>query len=202
MDKHTIVMLSVLLLGGCSDSANAGKDFEAQLDNAYEALNLALYGLTYPHYQRILDDCIKDRDESCLRSYKRVQEGKKFLLAAISRDEDRVLRITLNRIETKCASEKTDDSIVCTGAIVALYFFDKQHHQPQIREALRIMSQPSFKRVFSAKYEWMYNRPDPDQWIAFIKSLPDHVMPPNEKKIEIETFEKSKQPFEKFGVML
>ncbi|HEY5603290.1 MAG TPA: hypothetical protein VIM41_09290 [Gammaproteobacteria bacterium] len=202
MNKHTIIMLSVLMLGGCSDSANAGKDFEAQLDNAYEALNVARLGLDYPHYQSILDDCVRDKDKSCLGVYKDVQSAKKFVLEAISRDEDRVLRITLNRIETKCASEKNGDSFICTGAVVALYFFDKQHHQPQIREALRIMPNISFKRVFSLKYEWMYNRPDPDQWIAFIKSLPDHVMPPNEKKIEIETFEKSKQLFEKFGVML
>ncbi|MCI0505835.1 MAG: hypothetical protein L0Z73_06950 [Gammaproteobacteria bacterium] len=202
MNKLTIVILSVLLLSGCSQSANADKDFEAQLDNAYEALNLARLGLDYPPNQEILDNCVKDNDSSCLRAYNRVQEGKKFLLETISRDEDRVLRITLNRIETKCASEKTEDSFICTGAVVSLYFFNKEHHQPQIMDALLNKGENLVKWVFFMRFEWMYNRPDPDEWIAFVKSLPDDVMPPIEKDIEINTFEKSKQPFEKFGVML
>jgi len=202
MNKQAIVILSMLLLGGCSDSANAGKNFEAQLDNAYEALNLASLGLTYPHYQHRLEDCIQNNDESCLRSYKRVQEGKKIVAEAISRDEARVLHISLNRIQTKCVSDKVEDSTVCIGAIVSLYFFDKDHHQLVIMDALRAMPHISFKQVFASKYEWMYNRPDPDQWIAFIKTLPDDKMPATRKKSTIDDFEKSKQLFEKFGVML
>ena len=202
MNKHAIVMLSVLLLGGCSQPANAGKNFETQLDNAYEALNVARLGLDYPPNQEILDNCVKDNDSSCLRAYKRVQEGKKFLLAAISRDEDRVLRITLNRIETKCASEKNGDSFICIGAVVALYFFDKQHHQPQIMDALLNKGENLIKWVFFMRFEWMYNRPDPDQWIAFINAVPDDILPANEKVPVIRHFERSKQAFEKFGVML
>ncbi|MCI0507596.1 MAG: hypothetical protein L0Z73_16000 [Gammaproteobacteria bacterium] len=202
MNKLTIIILLVLMLGGCSNSSNAGKDIEAQLDKAFAALWLADLGLEYPHDQGILDYCVKNNDEACLRAYQQVQGGKKIILETIAQDEALVLRTTLNRIEIKCASEKTEDSIVCTGAVVSLYFFNKDHHQAQILASLRAMSSTSFKRAFSGKYEWMYNRPDPDEWIAFIKSLPDHTMPANEKVPVIRHFEKSKQTFEKFGVML
>ena len=69
-------------------------------------------------------------------------------------------------------------------------------------DALRTAPKIPIERVFATKYGWMYNHPDPDKWMAFVKSLPDNLLSPIEKKIAIEDFEKSKKSFEKFGIIL
>ena len=121
MNKLSILYLSIFLLGGCSNSANAGKNIESELDKAYEALNLASLGLNYLHNQETLDKCIKNKDESCLKAYKRVQDGKNAILNAIEYDEAFVLSTTMNRIKYKCNDhKKLDDDVVCIGAIVSL----------------------------------------------------------------------------------
>jgi len=48
MNKFTILIVSVFLPISCSNTTNAGKDLELELDKAYEALYLANFGLEYP----------------------------------------------------------------------------------------------------------------------------------------------------------
>jgi len=146
--------------------------------------------------------CVKNNDESCLRVYKKVQDAKKFVLDAIEHDEAGVLNNTINKIVARCGGEKSKDDFTCVGAVISLYFLNNEKYQKRIQEALNNAGSNSIKLVFSSRYEWMYNRPDTDQWIAFVKNLPAEAIPPMEKKTVIESFEGSKTGFEKFGVML
>ena len=202
MNTLSILILSVFLLSGCSNTANAGKDLQSELDSAYENLYLANFGLEYPPNQKILDLCIKNSDKSCLRVYRKVQDTKKFVLGAIDKDEDRVLNNTLNKIVVRCSGEKSRDDFTCVGAVISLYFFHNEKNQKKIQDALSKASRNSVKLVFSSRYEWMYNRPDSDKWVGFVKTFPDQVITPAERATIIKAFENSKTGFEKFGVML
>ena len=201
--KIILFMLLVFSIAGCSNSAKAGKDVEATLDKAFEALNGASLGIEYPPSQEVLDGCIKNKDASCLKAYTNVQDAKKTILKAIDDDAGRALNITLDRRMTKCNDKKIfEDDAICIGAIISLYFFNKQNQQQKIMDALRTAPSVSFKRAFATNFEWMYYRPDPNQWIEFVNSLSDQSMPPDEKKLVIEDFKQSEQEIMKFGVML
>jgi len=202
MNKFLAFSLLLLSLCGCSGPANADKELESELTKAYEDLYLSMYGLEYPPNEKVLQTCKKNNIESCLRVYKKVQTAKKVVQNAIARDEPLALTTTLDKIVNKCSSEKSEDDFTCVGAVVSLYFFDKEKQQQQIMDALANLSSHSVKLVFNHQYPWFFNRPNPDQWIAFVNSLSDQMLPAMNKKIAIEYFEESKKSFEKFGVML
>lgn len=202
MKKTVICLVVCFLLSGCISSASADKAFESKLDKAYEKLYSARFGLEYPPNQKILDLCIKHNDKSCLSVYTYVQSAKKFIHEAIENDDPIVLSNTLNKITVRCADGNNIKDFTCVGAVIALYFFDKEKHQQLIRDALAASGNHVIKLVFSSRYEWMYNRPDPDQWIKFVDSLPESAIPTAEKDAFVKYFEESKKSYEKFGVML
>jgi hypothetical protein len=202
MNKLLAFSLSLFLLCSCSSPANADKELESKLAKAYEDLYLSMYGLEFPPNEKVLETCKKNNIESCLRVYKKVQAAKKVIQDAIADDDTLALNSTLNKIVTKCADEKSGDDFTCVGAVVSLYFFDSEKYQRHIMDALSNSGSNSIKLVFSHQYPWFFNRPNPDKWIAFVNSLSDQMLPPTDKKITIEYFDKSKKSFEKFGVML
>jgi hypothetical protein len=202
MNKIATFLVLCFLLSGCTNSASAEKAFESKLDKAYEDLYSARFGLEYPPSKKDLDICKNKKIESCLRVYTAVQDAKKFIHEVIERDESLALSDTLNKITVKCGVENSMKDLTCVGAVISLYFFDKEKYQQQIRDALTSSGNSVIKLVFSYRYEWMYNRPDSDRWIAFVNSLPEPVMSHNEKEPFIEYFEESNKSFKKFGVML
>ncbi|MCP3872914.1 MAG: hypothetical protein GY699_07140 [Desulfobacteraceae bacterium] len=221
ISRIIILCFIFLILSICSCNRHQANsdNYTSSLKTAYQALWMTKGGLEYPPRQEILDICKQGKDPGCLKVYKHVQEGKETLLSKIASDPERTLAFTLDTICTQCeygidevANEKKGLEIEgeCLGAITSLYFFNKDHQDKVILDRFKNASPKVLTWVFAtSRFEWFYNRPNPDRWIEFSNNIPDDIIkemarPPGEMQREfiIEEFEKKIDDIEKFGVML
>jgi len=56
--------------------------------------------------------------------------------------------------------------------------------------------------MLTVRFEWFYNRPDAQQWIALINGLPSSLISKDNKKACLKYFAESKQSYKIFGLML
>ncbi len=212
-------ILFILFVCSCNRHKADSDNFSSSLNTAFQALWMSKGGLEYPPDQDYLELCKQGKDPGCLKVYKHVQEGKETLLKKIESDPERTLSFTLDTICTQCeygidevANEKKGLEIEgeCLGAITSLYFFNKDQQDKIILDRIKKVSPKVLSWIFvTTRFEWFYNRPKPDRWIEFIKSIPEKTLKemggPHriiEKETRIEEFEKKIDDIEKFGVML
>lgn len=204
------LLFVILSFEGCKESHTKNNGFTLSLKMAYQKLWLTKGGLEYPPRQEILERCKKSKD-SCFKTYRSVQEGKKALLSKILIDPERALSFTLDTICVQC--EKNIEEIKdknkaleaegeCLGAITALFFFYKDGQDRAILDRLLKQSSQVLSRIARHRCEWFHNRPKPERWIEAIEKLPDDQLEQWKKETIIEELKKNIKDIEKFGIML
>ncbi len=205
------LILSILLSSvACANSAEPSDDLESSLHEAFKAIYLSHFGLEFPPNQEIANICYATQDESCLSTFERVMDGKRYIVSQVRADADRVLQITLDTIFRYAAipdngTRQTDEDLIEEstagyGAVMALYFFDRYGQDRKIVGRMKFATPEVLRSLFRIDYEWQYNRPDPQRWIDFVEALPEKSFPASLKEEIISCFRKSDRT--KFGLML
>ncbi len=220
MNTVTLLLFVCLLFPTiCFASDIKNKPRKYDLDYAYEDIYRSHFAMDSPYHKEDLDRCIKTGDKDCLFCYSSAKRGRDYLLKRISEDPDEILNITLNNIFNYCDKDLVRDyrsqehiiqahssnlkiSTLCAGPVISLYYFAQDKYDRVILERLSHAPSKVIKSIFKGNYEWMYNREDPNRWIRFIEELPDNVMNKDEKKANIEIFQKKKGDYKKFRLML
>ena len=178
----------------------------AEIDKSLEAIYLAHFGLEYPSRIDILTHCKQVQDKACLRTYQQVQDAKQYLAGAIKKDEAAVLAHVTRNITNDCpnADNNKDQQvgIRCYGAVISLYFFTTPGADKKLQELLTHSPKSVVHALLRTQFEWFYNRPHVDQWIALITALPKERLSDNEKQPVLQYFKTPQSTVEKFGVML
>jgi hypothetical protein len=217
MKKNSIIIQQIffwlfiaLFCHGCKEPAHLENDAEAILKSAYLRLGYTKQGLDYPGEEELLS---WRKNKYYSKTYTVVQEGKRDLLDQIASDPQQVLMYTLDTISLECNQDTDtieDDATAigmelrCVGAITALYFFNRPDEDRTIITHLKKASSEVFDSVQNFRYEWQYNRPDPQAWIDALEKIPDDQV---DKDITGSIVDNIKEAIrdphpEKFGVML
>jgi len=200
--KSTTSVVLLLLSSGCNAEINSPK---ITYDNAFEFLYLALGGLEYPADSRTLKICQEKTLKSCLSVYNSVQQAKTFIQLEIKKNKKSVFSHITNTITQKCTKKTASDSNssnTCIGAIMAFYFFNDVDYDKKLQQFVANINSSILALIFRKDFEWMYNRPDANQWITLINQLPAAHLDADHKKTIIFHFKESQQPYDKFGLML
>jgi len=214
MKKNLIcifIVLALTLVAACNAKDNGSGDLEPELQNAFQAIQLSIGGLDYPGDEEGLASCIAYKDKDCLKTFNDVIDAKQFILAQIQADPERVLNITLDTIFTYAdlipvskipfmhPDELKNERLAYTGAIIALYFFNRDKQDQVILNRMKKAPLKVLKKLFRVDV-WLYNRPQPERWVTFVETLPENSFSIHDKKFLIDTLRTT--DFKKFGIML
>lgn len=209
------LVLGVILCVGCIQNKVVADKFDFSFPSIYQSLGLTKIGLDYPT-QEALENC-KQYRANCEKDYSQnyisVQKAKKELLANIAIDPQHSLAFTLDTMCLQCGKNTEalrkenevaalETSLECLGAITALFYFNDMDQDKIIMNRLLEPSPQVLTWLSKFRFEWIYNRPDPDKWIASLDKLPSGELDPDMKNAIIQAFEEAKVGFEQFGVML
>lgn len=209
--KYFLTILIIMVLSSVSVSSardNATSDLERELHDAFKSISLSHLGLEYPPDNDRLSSCTG----GCLEVFNRVMDAKQFIMAQAHAMPEKTLGITLDAIfhyalqipaassRPKSPDEGLSESSTCFGAIIALYFFDRDAQDRIIFDRIKSGPPEVLDKLFVLDYEWLHNRPNPERWVVFVDSLPEKNFPAPFKKHIIETLRK--KDFKKFGIML
>jgi hypothetical protein len=212
--KNCLCVLIVSLLApaaACAASSKRSDDLERTLQDAFRAIYLSHFGLDFPADEDRANRCYVNRDEPCLRTFERVMDAKRYIVAQARADPGRVLQITLDTVfqygdmisdpaSRTAEGEGFFEASTCDGAIIAFYFFDRDEQDRKILDRLKSASPKVLERLFVTYYEWHYNRPDPQRWIAFVEALPERSFSAPFKKDTKDSFRNTTR--KRFGLML
>ncbi len=203
------LILSILLpSAACAAEAKPTDNLEYSLQEAFRAIYFSHFGLDFPPSQDIVDRCYTNRDESCLKVFERVMDGKRYIVTQVQADPDRALQITLDSIFQYAVVPAdainrneglTKEECIYHGAVIALYFFNRDEQDRKILDRMKSAPLKILDSLFG-NYEWQLNRPEPERWIAFVKALPEKDFPASHKEYIISCFRKAGR--KKFGLML
>lgn len=175
------------------------QNFKDTLRQAYQYLGYSHHGLDYPGNKEILDRCIKNQIEPCLRVYHKVKEAKQVILTYIGSDRQKIFQFTVDTIMSDCDQQAHQPT--CFGAVVALYFFNEAQEDDQLFKVIAKATPEVFGNLFLKRFEWYFNRPCPDKWINFIQSA--RKLTAEDKAQLITYFKQAKQEnYTAFGIML
>lgn len=208
---HLLVVTTGFI--GCKQSKKLSEGEQNSLKSVYYKMAYSKNGLEYPRNPEILKRCKAGKDKSCLESYQYVQEGRETLQVIIVKDAEAALEYTLDTICVQCGKEiinsrdkdKIEESLKveneCLGALTALFYFAEKEQDEIIRG--RLLKQPPkvIEWLGRSRFEWFYNRPEPEKWISAIKSKPDDKIDPATKEVTIKHFQTPIDDIEKFGIM-
>ncbi len=173
----------------CTISSTEQHEQEFILQQSFEQIYLAKYGLNYPHTKHSLDRCIKHNDQQCLVVYQQVIEGRNKIE---SMSDNNTLETTLNIIERTCTSNNEHiANFVCYGGIMSLFFYDSAEEDEKILSRIREFPERIRKLIFNSEFYWFYNRPDKSIWINYISALEIDWEDKRQKQFILELFEKS-----------
>jgi hypothetical protein len=209
---YILILLAISSGAACSARGNRRGDLEPALREAFRAIYLSTYGLNYPGDDERLANCIAHKTEDCLKTFNRVMDAKQFIVDQIQADPERVLNITLDTIFTyadlipdrikplKSPDEGQNEELTYIGAIIALYFFNQDIQDQVIFKRMRTAPAKILNNLFNTAFEWQYNRPHPERWVAFVKTLPEDLFSIYRKKRIINSLKTT--DYKKFGIML
>jgi hypothetical protein len=203
------------MAGGCGAADKPAGELELELQEAFRSLYFSNFGRNYPG-SATLATCTPEKDEPCYKIFNRVMDAKQFIVDQIQLDADLVLGITLNTIFDFAElipdyeqwvklhpGKSIPEELTCQGAIIALYFFDQDDQDRVILNRIKTASPDILDRLFHKNYEWHYNRPDRDRWVAFVESIPEtDFFSASWKRATIEAFRLETPHFREFGIML
>ncbi len=205
------ILLALSLVDACSAKDNRSGDLEPALHNAFRAIYLSTYGLEYPGDDEGVAHCIAYKDKDCLKTFNDVMDAKQLIVDQIQADPERVLNITLETIFTyadlisdqKARQDSSgiipNEETTYTGAIMALYFFNRDEQDQVILTRMKKAPLKVLEELFGA-YAWLYNRPHPERWVAFVETLPENSFSIQHKKTIIDTLKTT--DYKKRGIML
>jgi len=206
------ILLAFSLVSACSAENNRNGNLEPALQNAFRAIYYSTYGLDYPGDEEGIAHCIAYKDEECLKIFNRVMDAKQFIVAQIQADPERVLNITLDTIFTYAEfmpdpkakqsdpDEELHDVSTDIGAIMALYFFNRDEQDQVILNRMIKAPLKILEYLFYHPHAWMHNRPHPERWVTFVETLPENSFSIHDKKFLIDTLRTT--DYKKFGIML
>jgi hypothetical protein len=207
------ILLALFPVITCSAKDNRSDDLEPALHKAFRAIYLSTYGLNYPGTEDRVANCIARKVKDCLDTFNDVMDAKQLIVDQIQADPERVLKITLDTIFTyaelvpdpkiplKDPNEGLHEESTYTGAIMALYFFNRDEQDQVILNRMKKAPLKVLEELFyTAAYAWLHNRPHPERWVAFVETLPENSFSIRRKKTIIDTLKTT--DFEKRGIML
>jgi hypothetical protein len=173
------IALSCIVAGACStpprtDVASASPES----DRVFVFLGALGNLLDFPADQARLDACVAEKDEKCLALHAQFHDAVRQLF---SDGSAQALKRTL-AVEAHCKSPTPPPSELaisrwqrCRGAVVAFYFFSSDEEDRKILNHLSALEPAILQNAFveSKGYagDWVYNRPDRQRWIAFMRSV-------------------------------
>lgn len=189
-----LILSCILIVSAQSLTVFAGgSDKEIpQQEQVFSRLSLATNGLEFPHSHEVLSICKRTKSAGCLKTYQRAMDAKNTLKANLTQQS---LLETLEVINRTCASKsKPSDSLVCTGALLSLFFYNNPSFDEIIIDNIKKMSLVDRSRIFEHHYHWYGNRPNPKLWIDYIQSAPIDWTTPESRRITLEYFSAPEPP--------
>jgi len=197
------LFLMLVFVNSCQ-AGNSASDLS--MDSAFERFYFVHFGVNYPGNEYVLKHCKKNNSTHCLEIYAEVRKAKHYLLSEIKKDKNAVFTQILTTIQQQCpvaeASNQHISEYRCYGAITALYFYTDAEYDKKIQQLVANASKSLLDILLRFRLEWMYNRPDAEQWIALIGNLPTTHITKKHGIFIIKYFEESQKPYDKFGLML
>jgi hypothetical protein len=199
-----LLVLMVFLSTGCKKEQAVANDFGSNLKFVYQRLGYTKIGKEYPN-QELLE--IWKQNNSYSKTYQHVQNAIKELLDKIKAEPKRTLAFTLDTVCLQCDRDKheattIDDELECIGSMTALFFFTSDEQDKVILRRLTQATPNVLTWLSEFKYEWFYNRPNPQRWINEIEKISDNRFEQRLKETIIYRIKEAKHDSEKFGVML
>lgn len=204
------IFLVLVFCSSCRERHSGADKYASLLMTVYQRLGYTKLGKDYPSHD-LFEIWKQNNFES--RTYQQVQSAKKELQAKIANDPERILNFTLDAIGRQCNQDidqmiKEDQTAVidveleCVGAITALYFFEKPDQDKMILDRLPNSSPRVLNWLTEFRFEWIYNRPNPQRWIEAIENIPNIQIDWDRKATFIQNLKEAGHSTEKFGVML
>jgi hypothetical protein len=171
MKRYFWLLILAALIIGCDSQSNKQAGGLALFQN----LALSEVGLRFPRSRDHLEICRRVRDDHCLRAYESFREAKDELLAMSRHD---ALELILARLRESCvAKPPAEFKFVCSGTVIALYFFSEAPEEKRIRQFLSQLTKPAreiaLDRSISTGVSWLDSRADKKAWRSWLES---HVM--------------------------
>lgn len=156
---------------GCDAQTNKIETTESNHD-LFIQLAVVEAGLDFPGSVEKLETCRRVQDDPCLRSYESFSKAKAILL---QKPQAEALKLTLKNLGEFCKQDPpTNFKNVCTGTLIALYFFTEDQEDKEIRLFLSQLPTEVRENVLeqsvSMNVSWLSSRTDNKAWRSWLGS--------------------------------